>query len=136
VRPRLSLGRLVLARRMHLIALEALPDPTTSDLAFHVALRDAWRAHGLPGQVFFQASNTQRQRADGDPRPVKARKPMYLDLDSVWLVKAFQRALRNMRGHVSLTEVLPAPGDTPVSIGGEPHTAEITFELGVREADV
>jgi hypothetical protein len=136
VRPRLSLGKLVLARQTHMVALQALPDPTMSDLAFHIALRDSWRAHDLPAQAFFQASNTKRQGVEGDPRPVKARKPMYLDIDSVWLVKAFQRALRNMRGHVSITEVLPAPGDTPVSIDGEPHSAEITIELGVREADV
>ncbi|MDV3456058.1 hypothetical protein RZN05_03620 [Sphingomonas sp. HF-S4] len=135
-RPRLRLGKLVLARRTHRIAIEALPDPTMSDLAFYVALRDTWRTHDLPPKAFFHASNTQSSRPDGDPRPVKARKPMYLDIDSVWLVKAFQRALRNMRGHVSITEVLPEPGDTPVSISGEPHTAEITIELGVREADV
>jgi hypothetical protein len=135
-RPRLTLGKLVLARRMHVVAVDALPDPTLADAAFHAALRDVWHAHDLPAQAFFQASNAHQQRAEGEVRPAKTRKPMYLDTDSVWLVKAFQRSLRTLRGNVSITEVLPAPGDTPVTIAGAPHTTEMTIELGLRESDV
>jgi hypothetical protein len=136
VRPRLTLGKLVLARRMHVVAVDALPDPTLADAAFHAALRNVWHAHELPAQAFFQASNAHQQRIEGDIRPAKTRKPMYLDTDSVWLVKAFQRSLRTLRGNVSITEVLPAPGDTPVTIAGAAHTSEMTIELGLRESDV
>lgn len=135
-RPRLTLGKLILARRMHVVAIEALPDVTLADSVFYAALRDIWHDHSLPAQTFFQASNVFQQRTESGVRPPKTRKPMYLDIDSLWLVKAFQRALRTMRGNVSLTEVLPAPGDTPVTIDGERHTAEITIELGLSEADV
>lgn len=135
-RPRLTLGKLVLARRMHLVAVDALPHPTLADAAFHAALREVWHAHDLPAQAFFQASNAHQHRIEGDTRPAKTRKPMYLDTDSVWLVKAFQRALRTLRGNVSITEVLPVPGDTPVMIAGAAHTTEMTIELGLRESDV
>ena len=136
VRPRLCMGNLVLARRSVSIAKSLLPDAALSDAAFYYALRDVWDQQDLPAICFFQASSFWLSQTDDAARPHKTRKPMYLDIDNVWLVKSFQRSLRKINGHVSITEALPAPGDTPVTIAGRRHASEITIELGLKEADV
>ena len=136
VRPRLTMGDMVLARKSFSIAKSALPDPALSDAAFYFALRDAWERHDLPAVSFFQASNFWQSHADGSARPHKTRKPMYLDIENVWFVKSFQRSLRKITGHVGITEALPVPGDTPVTITGRRHASEITIELGMKEVDV
>ncbi|TPG04149.1 lantibiotic dehydratase [Sphingomonas oligophenolica] len=135
-RPRLVMGGAVLSRRSWSLATTVLPDPTLDAAAFFFALRDRWRSLRLPRATFFQASNFWRSSGGDNPRPHKTRKPMYLDIDSVWLVRAFQRSLRSIAGHLAITEVLPEPGDSPVTVDGRRHAAEITIELALSEADV
>ena len=136
VRPRLEMGGIVLGRRSWSVARTALPDPALEDIVFFRTLRDAWRALDLPRRLFFQASNFWRPGGGQGSRPNKTRKPMYLDIDNVWLVKVFQRALRSIPGHLAFTELLPEPGDTPVRVDGRARSAEITIEFGLSEADV
>jgi hypothetical protein len=135
VRPRLALGELILARKSYSVAVDALPDPTLAESEFYFALRDFWQRHELPALTFFRASNVWQRGSATSARPHKTRKPMYLDIDNVWLVKAFQRSLRVINGHVSITEALPLPGDSPLTIAGKRHASEVTVELGLKEAD-
>lgn len=134
-RPRINLGSITLGRRSWSIAKKALPDPTLEDVAFFVALRTAWSDLQLPRTAFFHASNFWSARDPGSSRPNKARKPMYLDIDNVWLVKAFAKTLRSMSGYIVIAECLPEPDDTPVRVNGKTHAAEITVELGLSQAD-
>lgn len=134
--PRLKLGKLILARQAYSVAVDVLPDPTMPEDEFFFALREFWNEGGLPRMTFFRAANVWQEGSAKSRRPHKTRKPMYLDIDNVWLVKAFQRALRAIKGRVSFSEALPLPGDSPLTIDGKRHAVEITLEFGVKAADV
>lgn len=58
-----------------------------------------------------------------------ARKPMFLDLDSLPLVQAFRKSLPMMNNRVYFAEALPAPADAVVTADRDAYVSEFVLEL-------
>ncbi|WP_458232966.1 lantibiotic dehydratase [Roseateles sp. P5_E8] len=135
--PRLSLGDVVLARRTWVIPATLQPDADLAPEAFFVAIQ-AWRREiGLPAQVFLRgmpATDPQVQTGTSlnfkwDAVDFKDLKPFHVRFDSPRLVRLMQRTLKRNSFSIVATEVLPSLDDQHVSVEGQPHVAELQFEL-------
>ncbi|WP_326542867.1 lantibiotic dehydratase [Pseudorhodoferax sp.] len=135
--PRVSLGDVVLARRTWIIPAARQPDAGLSAEDFFVAVQ-AWRhALGLPAQVFLRGMPLPEPGADAgaglnqrwNAVDFKDLKPFHVRFDSPRLVRLMQRTLKRNSFALVATEVLPALDDQHVSVQGQPHVAELQFEL-------
>lgn len=135
--PRLSLGDVVLARRTWVIPAALQPDADLAPEAFFVAIQSWRRELGLPAQVFLRgmpASDPSVQTGTSlnfkwDAVDFKDLKPFHVRFDSPRLVRLMQRTLKRNRFSIVATEVLPSLDDQHVSVAGQPHVAELQFEL-------
>jgi hypothetical protein len=140
--PRVSLGDVVIERRQWLLPADLQPDPEQDSLAFFEALQGLCTQHGLPRQFFMRVlplvglaqqdvPAAGGNLADFDFRSIK---PLYVDINSPRLVRLMQRALKRNRFPLALSEVLPALDDQHVQVDGQPHVAELQFELSTVPA--
>jgi hypothetical protein len=108
-RPRLELGRLVLARAVACVPVAALPRRAKGETDAGFLLRFAhWRhRHDVPRRCFVR---TLAGRSWD-----KAHKPLYLDAASPLLLDAFDRSVRRLAGTdvVAFEEALPDLADAP-----------------------
>ncbi|MFG1698023.1 lantibiotic dehydratase [Nonomuraea sp. NPDC049309] len=119
--PRVEAGRVVVQRRRWLAPAATLPvRPKGEDDAAYLVRLIAWAdEHGVPHRSFVRAWPEQTGQAGQD----KARKPLFLDLADLFLVKNFERQIRGC-AFALFEEALPDPGPDRVT--------EYLIEMGGR----
>lgn len=138
LRPRVSVGRLVVARRAHIVDLAALPelDDPFEQLA---ALRRLSRAAQIPEVAYARAiaapeaapaPSDDGARATG---PAFEHKPMWLDFSSPVYARLLSRLRRPGARAIELAEALPRPDLAGLSVDGERRAAEWVIEVLVGE---
>jgi hypothetical protein len=112
-RPRLRVGRVVLARAGWRTVADELPIPADgeSDAAFVLRTARWLRRHGIPRRFFARF---------GTGGPGGERRPLYVDVENHFLLLTLARAAARRDGHVVLEEALPDPADAP-SYGPDGH---------------
>ncbi|NUW41348.1 lantibiotic dehydratase [Nonomuraea rhodomycinica] len=105
-RPRLRLGRVVLARAGWRMPVGELPVPYDGEGDAAYVLRTArWlERHGIPRRFFVRFASGRRA----------ARRPFYVDVTDHFLLLAMAHAAAGKDGNVVLEEALPDPVDAPV----------------------
>ncbi|WP_431930482.1 lantibiotic dehydratase [Nonomuraea jabiensis] len=119
--PRVEAGRVVVQRRRWLAPVATLPVRAKGegDAAYLTRLI-AWAdEYGVPHRSFVRAWPEQT----GDKGQDKARKPLFLDLANLFLVKNFERQIRGC-AFALFEEALPDPGPERVT--------EYLIEVGGR----
>lgn len=122
--PRLSVGNIVLLRKMWSVAPDLVPRraPGESDADLYLRLR-AWRkSHALPERSYITFTRTDSMEE------ANQRKPMFFDLSSIRSVLALQKELEKHEGILWLAEALPDPAPDTGS-GGARHHCEYIFDL-------
>ncbi|MFE2756102.1 lantibiotic dehydratase [Actinosynnema sp. NPDC059335] len=117
-RPRLEVGRVVLARAGWRVPAADVPSPAKgrSDADFLLALA-RWRArHGIPRRCFVRATGRR------DP----ARKPVFVDFADWFLLPSLPR---HGDADVVFEEALPDPADAPWHGEHGQRVTEYVFEL-------
>jgi hypothetical protein len=138
-RPRLEVGRIVLARAAWSLPAHQFPlrKKGESD-AVHLLRLARWRdEHGIPRQCFVRLTATA-SGAGQDWSLSKARKPLYLDFANWFLLTAFDRALVHLRhpdAVVVFEEALPDLADAPHYGQHGQRVTEYIFELSSGTAD-
>lgn len=124
VRPRLSLGSLVLRRKRWIFAAEGLP-PEVFDESPEAAAYQAvalWRRrYEIPARIFLIENVHHKERED-------LFKPQYLDLSSPLFVSLLRAALKVHRGPICFEEMLPTPEMAPSNPAGESYLVELMLE--------
>ena len=121
--PRLSVGNIVLLRKMWSIAPELVPRRAAgeTDADLYLRLR-AWRkTHALPVRNYITFSRTDSMDE------ANQRKPMFFDLSSIRSVLALQKELEKHEGVLWLAEALPDPAPDGSADGR--HHCEYIFDL-------
>ena len=121
--PRLSVGNIVLLRKMWSIAPDLVPRRAAgeTDADLYLRLR-AWRkTHALPARSYITFA-----RIDSMDE-ANQRKPMFFDLGSIRSVLALQKELEKHEGVLWLAEALPDPA--PDGTAGGRHHCEYIFDL-------
>ncbi|WP_214326882.1 lantibiotic dehydratase [Nonomuraea sediminis] len=105
--PRVEAGRVVVQRRRWLSPAADLPMRAKGegDAAFLLRLAAWLGEHGIPERTFVRAWPEQTGAGQD-----KARKPLYLDLGDLFLVKVFERQVRGC-AFALFEEALPDPLD-------------------------
>lgn len=140
--PRVSVGNVVISRRMHLIPRFMVPSADLSPLEFFVAIQE-WRdANDLPNEAFVRTFPIGDGKVAGVSSGIdwsqvsfKDAKPFYVKFDDPRYVRLLARMLKRSAFDVTLTEVLPKLDDQHVAVAGKPHVAELHIELS-RAANV
>jgi len=135
--PRISIGGLVVVRRLIAVRADRLPDPHDVDAAFFVAFNRWADARQLPRSLFYQRQRLRALRRDDDGPSrremnwVRLAKPLPLDRHCTIAVRALQRSLAASDLDLVLAEALPDAGDTVFSHDGTPVTGELGVELSL-----
>lgn len=125
-RPRVQIGRVVLARELWQVPADQVPQPMRgeSDAAYF------WRVYrwkeqlGLPEIVFVRANVKVF-----DAIAKHSHKPLYLDFQNPWLVMALPRLLNDSVDSLIFTEMLPGGEELPVTLNGEAVVSELQIEV-------
>ncbi|MFJ9541270.1 lantibiotic dehydratase [Streptomyces sp. NPDC101225] len=131
--PRLTIGHVVLRRATWVAQAGTLPcrPAGQSDADFLLAMT-AWLAeHGIPPR-FFVSVLRPRAIAAGALAGDRTRKPMYVDIGSPPLVRAFERLAGDPAGAALFYEVAPEPETAIVDHRGVPRVTEYVIELDCR----
>ncbi|MEU8273973.1 lantibiotic dehydratase [Microbispora bryophytorum] len=122
-RPRVSLGRVVVARATWYAATADVPRrrPGTSEAGHLLALARWFAAHGIPPRCFVFSLDPGSWGQD-PMRTAQLAKPTFLDLADPSLVACFDRQLGDNGACTAFQEVLPELG------GG--HVMEYVVEVG------
>jgi hypothetical protein len=142
--PRLSLGDLVLQRRMWKLNTAVFPfrDPQHSD-AEHLLRLQRWRLqHGLPRRLFAQIDNAAAKSAvEEEAEPVTetpgpdgerkaGRKPLPVDFDSWMSLHLLEQLALGASTRIVLTEASPDVDELWLrDEAGRPHVTELLLEL-------
>ncbi|WP_026411569.1 lantibiotic dehydratase [Actinomadura oligospora] len=127
-RPRLQLGRVVLARAAWRLPAGAFPIPAKgeNEAAYLPRLARWLNEHRLPRRFFARLA----PRSPGEPVGRKSRKPLYVDVTDHLQLLSLIRSLRGTDDLLVLEEALPDPADAP---DHGPHGSRVTeyvFEVG------
>lgn len=138
-RPRLEVGRIVLARAAWLLRAEQLPLRGKGEShAAHLLRLARWRdQHGIPRQCFVRLI-TSAESAGRDRSLGKVHKPLYLDFANWFLLTAFERSITHLSGldaQVIFEEALPDLADAPRYGEHGQRVTEYIFELSSVTAD-
>ncbi|WP_017609021.1 lantibiotic dehydratase [Nocardiopsis xinjiangensis] len=127
--PRVTVGGLVVARKTHYVHARNFPvRKKGADDAAHVVRLISWlREHGLPRRCFVRVLNPEWRSGRGSAL-TKARKPMYVDFDNMFLSASLERAITSDDDLVILQEAVPDPREAPY-LGAERYTTEYVAEL-------
>lgn len=137
VLPRLTLGTLVLSRRVWHVPASLFPASSLSDADFFQALQRWRREHGLPAEVFYQHARFESRAAPTtDAHALRDRalamrksvKPMHLRFADPVAVAGLRRS-GLLGSDLVLTEALPSSQETIASVGGMAHVCELSIEL-------
>ncbi|WP_345394744.1 hypothetical protein [Nonomuraea salmonea] len=133
--PRLVAGSLVIGRAQVRFPVGEVPLPGQGEEESRFLLRLAeWRrAEGIPRRCFFRTRpdpdtmDETKSPASWTQAQEKWHKPMYLDFDSLLLVRGFVAALRRPgTALVTFEEALPDPSAVE---GGDHHVAELVLDV-------
>ncbi|NEE03721.1 lantibiotic dehydratase [Phytoactinopolyspora halotolerans] len=154
--PRLSLGNLVLQRKMWKLSTDVFPfrDPQHSDAEHFLRLQRWRREHGLPGRLFAQIDNaaagstvdggddgadndegTRTADADGagsgrGERRKAGRKPLPVDFGSWLSLHLFEQMALGATSRIVLTEAYPDQDALWLrDENGRPYVSELLVEL-------
>jgi hypothetical protein len=134
--PRLTLGKVVIARRSWTFAYQACPDASLPLAQFYLALRDWQKTHGLPERFFVRAllgGSAEQARisryAAMKEINFKDLKPFYVDLRNPRFVRLLQNMLKRHTLALFVSELLPDFEEHASSVDGERHVSELHFEL-------
>ncbi|MFJ9560156.1 lantibiotic dehydratase [Streptomyces fuscichromogenes] len=132
--PRLTLGRVVLRRAAWVAQAGTLPcrPPGRSDADFLLTVAAWLTEHGIPPRFFVSVLRPPAIAA-GALAGDRSRKPMYVDLGSPPLVRAFERLAGDPAGVAVFHEVAPEPETAVVDHQGVPRVTEYVIELNCRE---
>ncbi|MFD8004153.1 lantibiotic dehydratase [Streptomyces mirabilis] len=131
--PRLTIGHVVLRRATWVAQAGTLPRRAAghSDADFLLTMT-AWLAeHGIPPR-FFVSVLQPRAVAAGALAGDRTRKPMYVDIGSPPLVRAFARLAQDPAGAAVFYEVAPEPQTAIVDHQGVPRVTEYVIELNCQ----
>jgi hypothetical protein len=131
--PRLTIGHVVLRRASWVAQAGTLPRRAAghSDADFLLTMT-AWLAeHGIPPR-FFVSVLRPRAIAAGALAGDRTRKPMYVDIGSPPLVRAFERLAGDPAGAAAFYEVAPEPQTAIVDHQGVPRVTEYVIELNCQ----
>lgn len=120
-RPRLQLGRVVLARAAWRLRADDFPVPAKgeSEPAYLPRLAHWLSDHEIPRRFFARLT----PRSPGDRIGRKNRKPLYVDVTDHFQLLDLVRSLRGADAALVLEEALPDPADAP-DYG--PHGSRVT----------
>lgn len=126
--PRLSVGDVVLLRKMWSITPELVPRRAAGESDADLYLRmQAWRkTHALPPRSYITFARLDNMQE------ANQRKPMFFDLTSIRSLLAFQKELEKHDGVLWLAEALPDPGLDDAAqdpTAGGRHHCEYIFDL-------
>ncbi|WP_049574191.1 lantibiotic dehydratase [Streptomyces sp. SBT349] len=126
-RPRVTHGRLVLARRSWSAPASALPlrAPGTGEAEWFLGWHRWRREQHVPERVFATV-------ADGGGRGATGAKPHYVDFDSPLSLAAFEGLLKDARARVVLREALPDENGPGTVAGDGAHVTELAVETVTR----
>lgn len=134
--PQISLGKVVLFRRTWLVSQAALPDPQQGAREFYLAAREWQQRLGLPERFFVRAVPLADNNPDGSTGAIswkdvnfKDMKPFYVDLRSPRFVRLMQNMMKRNSLTLCVSELRPDFASHPVTVEGQPHVAELHFEL-------
>jgi hypothetical protein len=134
--PQISLGKVVLFRRTWLVSQAALPDPQQGAREFYLAAREWQQRLGLPERFFVRAVPLADNNPDGSTGAIswkdvnfKDMKPFYVDLCSPRFVRLMQNMMKRNSLTLCISELRPDFASHPVTVEGQPHVAELHFEL-------
>lgn len=138
--PRLTLGKVVVARRSWALAHSTCPDASMPAAQFYLAIRDWQKAHGLPERFFVRArlggsgeGQISRYSAMKEVN-FKDLKPFYVDLRNPRFVRLLQNMLKRNDWALLVTELLPDFDEHASSVDDEQRVSELHFELTSRTA--
>lgn len=125
-RPRVQIGRVVLARELWQVPVDQVPQPmrgeSDADYFWRVY---RWKGQlGLPEIVFVRANVKVF-----DAIAKHSHKPLYLDFQNPWLVLALPRLLNNAVDSLIFTEMLPGGEELPVTFNGAAVVSELQIEV-------
>lgn len=129
--PRISVGHIVVLRRMWAIAPGLVPRRAAgeTDAALYLRLR-AWRRDlDLPERSYITFARVEATQE------ANQRKPMFFDLTSIRAVLALQKELEKHEGVLWLAEALPDPARDPGSAVPSRHHCEYIFDLTTTVKD-
>ncbi|HEV2377313.1 MAG TPA: lantibiotic dehydratase [Streptosporangiaceae bacterium] len=126
--PRIEVGRVTVRRATWLAPPGLLRRAKGESDAEYWLRTSRWlAAHQAPRQCFVQ---TVKAAAAGPLTWRDYRKPLFVDFDDWFMVKAFERLLRDPGALVMFTEALPMPFGAPSMAGCEaPEVCEYIIEL-------
>lgn len=134
--PRITLGNIIISRRMTIIPRHLLPDESLSDVNYFFALQDVIKSLGLHNEAFVRVAPIDVEMTDEKGQPIdwntfnfKNSKPFYVKFDNPRLVRLFLKKIKRNHFPVTVSEVLPELNDTHVAINEAPHIAELHIEL-------
>lgn len=131
--PRVTFGDLTLLRRTWRVPASAGPPPRRagSDFSAFMDLRRWARALDLPSRVFVipvEISDYFREpKRPGNLR--RLYKPFYVDFDNPLSCQLLHRFTDNLQSTLTISEMLPAPEQLPLHLGGRPVVSELLLEV-------
>lgn len=117
IRPRMTVGSVVVVRAAVLIRADALPAGDPLEREGSIAWQRFWARHGLPQRVYLRVLSSESSR-----RP----KPFLFDITLMVCVSNLHSQIRGKVAEttVEITEVLPDPGDAPEASDGTTRVTE------------
>lgn len=127
--PRIEAGPVVLRRATWTVPAALLPRRGRGEPDATLLLRlHRWLAeYGIPDRCFLR-TNTPAGAHWTDPAFAKARKPLYLDFASPWLVALFEKLTAAATEEVAFSEPLPAVGTGGGPADDERRVTELVVE--------
>lgn len=123
--PRISVGHIVVLRRMWAIAPQLVPRRAAgeTDAALYLRLRAWYRDHDLPARSYITFARSDAMQETNQ------RKPMFFDFTSIRAVLALQKELEKHDGVLWLAEALPDPVRDTGATAPSRHHCEYIFDL-------
>ena len=131
--PRVTLGRLVLARAAWSVPSEDVPRPlrAESNAAYFLRVMRWKQEIGLPDVVFAKADVYSMSGIFQ-----RKHKPFLVDFRNPWCVWSIPRMLVPEAQRITFTEMLPGQSDLFATRGGEPVVSELQVEITWRETTI
>lgn len=134
--PRVSVGNVVISRRMHLVPRHMVPSADLAPFEFFMAIQTWREANQLPNEAFVRTFPIGDGKVAGVSSGIdwnqvsfKDAKPFYVKFDDPRYVRLLARMLKRSGFDLTLTEVLPKLDDQHVTVAGRNHVAELHIEL-------
>lgn len=117
IRPRMTVGGVAVVRAAALLRADELPIVDPLERAGNLEWQRFWARAGLPQRVYLRVLSDDSAR-----RP----KPFLFDITLMVCVSNLHSQIRQQSGEttVEITELLPDPGDAPITADGTPRVTE------------